>query len=62
MNIKFICVTWGMSSVADIVNEVVGILNTKEWSEEEAKKIDKMFNDIADSMESLKEGAWGEDA
>jgi len=62
MNIKFICVTWGMSSVADIVNEVVGILNTKEWSEEEAKKIDEMFNDIADSMESLKEGAWGEDA
>ena len=59
--IKFKCWTWGMRGIEDIVNEVVEILNTKEWTESEAKKIDEMFNDIGGSMEGLKEAAWGED-
>ncbi len=62
MKINFKCWTWGMEYIEEEVNEVIKILNTKEWTEKEAKKIENMFKEIEDNMESLKESAWGEDA
>ncbi len=50
-----------MKSVRDEVNEVIKILNRKNWTKEEAKKIEDMFKAIEDAMEHLKEEAWGED-
>lgn len=53
--IKFVCWTWGMSGVKQEVEDVIKILNTKEWTKEEALKIEKMFKKIEDEIENLKE-------
>ncbi len=62
MKIDFKCWTWGMEGHVEEVNEVVKILNTKDWSRQEAETITRMFKELEDSMEGLKESAWGEDA
>ena len=61
MKVNFKCWTWGMDSVRESVNKTIDIINYKDWTEEEVIIIEEMFKNIEDSMESLKESAWGDD-
>ena len=51
--------TWNS---CDGIDEIIDYLNTLQLTEEQFKKLEKMFDRLINDFSGMKESAWGDDA